>query len=45
VWSCDACDSGHNLFDLPDTLDEALAEIFHLRKELQALFIKTKVQP
>lgn len=43
VWTCAECDKGHNYFDLPETLEDALLEIVELRTKLQKLFHKTKV--
>ena len=40
VWLCTKCDSGHSHFDLPDTLDSAIAEIVRLREQLQKEFAK-----
>lgn len=41
VWICTKCDKGHNHFDLPDTLDDAIAEIVALRERVQEEFAKT----
>ena len=41
VWVCTKCDKGHNHFDLPDTLDDAIAEIVALRERVQEEFVKS----
>lgn len=38
VWVCEEHDDGHNYFDLPDTFEDAIEEIVHLREQLQKLF-------
>lgn len=41
VWLCEAHDPNHSHYDLPSTLDGAIADIVFLRKELQKYFAAT----
>jgi len=41
VWICRRCDSGHNYFDLPDNLTDALRELVLLREKLQNYYQDT----
>lgn len=40
VWLCRKHDPGHNHFDLPDSLPDAIAELVGLREELQKVWAR-----